>query len=325
MSDFTQFGGAPKGPNHLAAWSALTGVQLAQADPVWDFGWAPPPLAHLAAVRRTVSDAAPHLRGTWDGKTSFSLWDVGKRLQGAFLPAQRQTLGTCVSRGYSLALNLLQFTQMAAGARLEFKPVAHAPIYGGSRELAGILGPPGQDGSFGDAAARWVKEYGNAHLEEVADRYESDQLAGQMGWRGVPAAVKELCKDNLVGDTALVTSFAEAADMIWNGKPVPVCSGQGFTMERDADGFCRPQGSWAHCMCFGAVIVLPDGRRGLGCGQSWGDNTPSGPLLAGCPDYVFGVDEATAGRMLSGRDSFALAGLTGWAPQSWPLDWILWR
>ena len=73
-------------------------------------------------------------------------------------------------------------------------------------------------------------------------------------------------------------SFAEAAAAIRNGYPVAVCSGQGFTMTRDRDGFCLPRGSWGHCMCFIGVAV---GRRpGLCCLQSWGPNTPDGPIEA---------------------------------------------
>lgn len=291
---------------------------------LWNFGYIPPTQEQTDAVlatlpNPTVAQAAPHLMGTWDGKTSFSLWAVAKKVLGKELPAQRQTLGTCVSRGWSLALNLLQCSMIAQGGAFEFRPVAHAPIYGGSREIAGILAPPGRDGSFGGAAARSVKEIGNAYLDELNDSYDSDKLAGQMGHKGVPADVKKLCSDNLVKDTTQVKTFEEAANLIFNGYPVPVCSNQGFTMTRDKDGFCKPQGSWAHCMCFASVIVLPSGKRGLGCGQSWGQNTPSGTLLSGCPDYVFGVDEETCNRMLRGGDSYGVANFDSWKAQDFSL------
>lgn len=334
--DLAQFGAVLRPPEHLSAWRKLSGEEgVVQAGPIYDFGLTQPDAKVLQARRRTMTDVAPDLRGSWDGKTSFSLWEVGKKLfemgrvkyadENGYLSAQRQTLGTCVSRGYSLAGNVLQFAQIANGENLEFKRVAHAVIYGGSREEGNMLAPPGNDGSYGEAAAKWVsgkgkKGGGLAYLEEIGDEYDSDKIAGQMGWKGVPKEIKELAKDNLISDYALVTSFEEAADAIFNGKPVPVCSGQGFTMERDKDGFCSPRGSWAHCMLFGSIFAQ-NGRRGLGCGQSWGYMTPKGPLLLGCPSYVFGVDEATVNKMLRGKDSFALAGLQGWAAQSWPMDW----
>ncbi len=328
--DFAAVGGVARRADHLAAVRQGLG-ELGSApdgEPVWDFGWAAKPLGPPRA--KTLASVAPHLVGSWDGQSSFSLWEVGKRLQGSYLPAQRQTLGTCVSRGWSAGCNLLQFSMMAAGVLtpegrpMEFKPVAHAPIYGGSRAVGGFLAPPGRDGSNGDWAAEWVEKGGVCTLEDIGDRYDSDQQAGQMGWKGVPANVKEMCRKHLVTDTVLVTNFEQAADCIVNGKPVVVCSDQGFTMKRDADGFDRPYGSWAHCMLFGSVAVTARGRRGLGCGQSWGQNNPSGPLLPGCPDNVFGVDEATVNRMLRQQDTFAIAGLNGWAAQSWPLDWVLW-
>lgn len=323
--NLAQYGGVPQDAWQAQPTLAMYGraAPINPAETAWNFGLSPP-AAGLAPTRPTLSAVAPHLRGTWDGKTNFSLWEVGRKLLGKFLRAQRQTLGTCVSRGWSLALNLLQLSMIAGGVGIEFREVAHAPIYGASRDIAGILAPPGRDGSFGGAAAEAVRTIGNAYLAELNDDYDSDKLAGQMGWKGVPGDVKKLCSDNLVADTALITSFDEAADAIWNGKPVPVCSGQGFTMQRDQDGFCRAQGRWAHCMCFGSIVVLPNGKRGLGCGQSWGQMTPSGPLLVGCPDYVFGVEESVVNSMLRGRDSYAPAGFDGWKRQTWDVDFLLW-
>lgn len=329
--DFSAVGGVARGTTHLAAVRLALGELGAAPDnePVWDFGWAPTP-PEARPLGRSFHSVAPHLAGSWDGKTSFSLWDIGKRLTGDYLKAQYQTLGTCVSRGWSASCNLLQFSMIAQGATrpdgtpMEFQYVAHAPIYGGSREIGGMLARPGRDGSYGGAAAKWVKQGGVCTLADIGDDYNSDTQAGQMGWKGVPAAVKELCKSHLVTDCVMVTSFQEAADAIMNGHPVAVCSDQGFTMNRDSDGFDRPRGSWAHCMHFGSVIVTPGGRRGLGCGQSWGSNNPSGPLLPGAPGHVFGVDEATVTRMLRQQDSYAVAGINGWAKASWPLDWVLW-
>jgi hypothetical protein len=329
--DFSAVGGVARDPSHLAE------VRLGMGEspvgdpslPVWDFGWTPPPLGAPGA--RRFASVAPHLLGSWDGKSSFSLWEIGKKIMGQYLEAQRQTLGTCTSRGYSASCNLLQLAMIAAGITgpdgkpLEFKRVAHAPIYGGSREIGGMLSPPGRgDGSVGQFCAKWVTQYGVCMMDDVHDSYDSDDIAGNMGYRGVPAAIKALCKAHLVSDATLVTTFEQACDAIVNGKPVAVCSDQGFTMHRDHDGFDRPYGSWGHCMHFGCVIVTPSGRRGLGCGQSWGSNNPDGPLLPGAPDHVFGVDEATVNRMLRQNDSYALAGINGWAAQAWPLDWVLW-
>jgi hypothetical protein len=329
--DFSSLGGVARRSDHLSHIRLGLGELGAAPDgePVWDFGWAAPPLGS-APLGRSFHAVAPHLAGSWDGKTSFSLWEVGKKVTGSYLEAQYQTLGTCVSRGWSASCNLLQLAMIAQGVTrpdgrpLEFKRIAHAPIYGGSRAVGGFLAPPGRDGSNGSWAAEWVQKGGVCTLEDIGDRYDSDTKAGQMGWKGVPADVKEVCRQHLVSDCVMVTSFQEAADAIVNGHPVAVCSDQGFTMRRDADGFDRPYGSWAHCMHFGSVIVTAGGRRGLGCGQSWGASNPSGPLLPGAPGHVFGVDEATVNRMLRAQDSFTVAGINGWAAASWPLDWVLW-
>lgn len=290
-----------------------------------NFGWIDDPqkaeaaFADLPRRQRYFATAAPGLAGAWDGTTNISLWEVYKKFKGQELPAQRQTRGTCVSRAYSLGCNLVQAINIFTERKpFEWKPVAHAPIYGGSRQLAGILGSG--DGSIGAYAAKWVKTKGLVHQGECpCNDYNSDKVAVQYGSRGVPAEVAALGADNLVAETALIESFDQAADLIVNGGAVAVCSNQGFTMTRDAQGFCKPSGSWAHAMLFGAVLNI-NGRKGLGLGQSWGKNTPNGPLLPLCPDYVFGVDASVCDRMFRSKESFGLYAIQGWKSNN--LSWL---
>lgn len=298
---------------------------LKLAEPVIDFGYrGPPNIESLDPPPTIAQTAAAPLVGAWDRKTSFSLFKLHEILLGKPMPAQRQTLGTCTSRGASLAANLSQLAEIAAGATWEYSPVAHAPIYGFGREIANMLAPPGRDGCYGSAVCEGMKNNGLATLKEVGDEYDSDEIAGKMGWKGVPSNIKTLCSDNKIADFVPVMSFDEAADLIVSGKPVIVCSLRGFSMKRDSDGFCAPQGTWAHCMCFGSVHVTAAGRRGLGCAQSWGQNTPSGPTLPNCPDFVFGVEERTVNEMLRQKDTFAITGKSYWARQSWPANYDLW-
>ncbi len=59
-----------------------------------------------------------------------------------------------------------------------------------------------------------------------------------------------------------------------NGYPVTICTGQGFVLTRDADGFCSPKGTWGHCMLIGGVRF---DRPGACILQSWGRDVPDGP------------------------------------------------
>lgn len=130
------------------------------------------------------------------------------------------------------------------------------------------------------------------------------------GGQGDNGKADKVASEHAVMDVALVTNFDDAAAAIQSGYPVPVCSGQGFSRQRDSDGFARPQGSWSHAMCFIGVRYQP--RKGLLCLNSWGTNWISGGKYPeDMPDGSFWVDESTANRMLSGRDSFAVSGVKG--------------
>ena len=97
--------------------------------------------------------------------------------------------------------------------------------------------------------------------------------ARDWGRAGLPDDLEPEARQHLVRTVSLVRTFAEARAALANGYPVAVCSGQGFSMTRDRDGFCAPRGQWNHCMCF---IGATGGRRpGLCCLQSWGPTTPT--------------------------------------------------
>ena len=172
------------------------------------------------------------------------------------------------------------------------------------------------DGSTGAWAAKAVTDYGTIS-RKVLGAYDPKR-AKEWGAKGISDEYEKLAKTHPIKTVSLVTTFTSARDSIANGYPVPVCSNQGFTMTRDRDGFCTPRGSWAHCMCF--IGTRGGSRPGLCCLQSWGANTPDGPLALEQPDNSFWVDADVADRMLRARDSFTLSGFTGYPAQN-ILDW----
>lgn len=101
---------------------------------------------------------------------------------------------------------------------------------------------------------------------------------------------------------------------------VGVCSDQGFRMERDATGRCRPQGTWAHCMALVAVRGAPN--EGGFLLNSWGDSAHTGPVWPDdAPKAGFWADAAVLDRMLRQGDSFALADVAGFPQRK--LDWFV--
>lgn len=292
---------------------------LVSSTPAWDFGFrrADPV---IQASTPDLYEVAPHLEGAWDGRTPISLWEYTRQIdgywpRGEYLPAQRQTIGSCVGRGLSGALNVLEAVMIALrGRSLRWMPISHAACYALAREFSGIKGY--SDGAIGADAARAAAKWGTVYQEEAGDpSYDSDDLAREWGARWVPSRIKDLARDNLVRAITKVTSARQAADLIATGRTITIASDQGFGMTRDREGVCRAQGSWMHQMYLAAVMVTPSGRKVFGCGQSWGRNVPDGPQLPGCPDYVFGIEWDVVDRMLGQGDSMGLDYLQGWPLQ----------
>jgi hypothetical protein len=299
------------------------GVAIVQGGgpPRWQFGWRKDPVA-VGAVLATLpfprfEMAAPHLSGTGEGKSAF-LWEAVIKVLGKHMAAQQQPRGTCVSRGWSRATDYLECVEIALlGEAEEFKYISHAAVYGMAKEIGGDLSY--QDGAVGAWAAKAVSEWGTVTNDDAQDRDAGyDDLAVQWGGKGCPQKIKDLAKDHKVGTVTMVSTAEQARDMICNGYPVSCCSGQGFSMTRDSEGHCRAQGSWAHCMFWSAY---DDEKRRFCIEQSWGQNTPSGPLYKGQPDNSFWADWDTCDRMLREEDSFALAKFSGFAARE--LNWII--
>lgn len=286
------------------------------------FGWRKDP-AEVARIVATLPyprfDIAAHnLKGTGTGKTVL-LSDAVKKVTGKHMAAQDQPRGTCVSRGFSRGVDYVQCVEILQGQPEVLKLVSHSFVYGICREIGGYLSY--EDGAVGAWAAKAVNTVGNITNDDCGDKDAGyDDLAVEWGAKKVPQKWKDLAKqrNNIIQTVSLVDTPEAARDAICNGYPVPVCSGQGFSMTRDSNGRCAAQGSWAHCMVW---TGYRDDRRQFLVEQSWGQNTPSGPLGdLDIPDNAFWIDWDVAARMLREQDSFALSQFLGYPAQL--LDWV---
>lgn len=235
----------------------------------------------------------------------------------------QQNVGCCVGCGWKHCADVCQAAAIAAGQSFEFRPVSAEVIYGGSRVEVG-RGRISGDGSVG----AWAKEYVSARGGLVAmQKYPGADLstfsparAREFGRRGVPPDIAAAAREHPVKSCALVKSWADAGRAIRQGYPVAVCSDQGFRMERDATGRCRPQGTWAHCMALVAVRGAPN--EGGFLLNSWGDSAHTGPVWPDdAPKAGFWADAAVLDRMLRQGDSFALADVAGFPQRK--LDWFV--
>lgn len=273
-----------------------------------------------------------HFNGTPAGRAILGdedvyLWEAVRK--AASLPPDQYpnidqgSVGSCVGAGSKHAVDTLQAVQIVNGTRAEWKPVSVEVIYAGSRvEIGG--GRIRGDGSVGAWAAKWLSTYGVVPMEKIGDHdltTYSASRARSWGRSGVPNDLEPTAKEHPVKGTALVQTWADVKRAIHQGYPVIVCSGQGFTMDRDKDGFASPQGSWNHCM---AIIGVRGGKRpGAFILNSWGNRAHTGPRFpATAPEAGFWADADVVERMVRQGDSFAFSDVAGFPSRKLPNWWV---
>ncbi|MGL4419386.1 MAG: hypothetical protein ACRCZF_01855 [Gemmataceae bacterium] len=284
------------------------------------FGWVAAP-EWVGEVPAAPFRETPAFRAMAQAPDDLFLWEACRQVTGAVLPARDQgPVGACVGFGTASAIEHLACVQIASGRAGSFRPVAAEVIYAGSRvEIGGnrIRG----DGSVGAWAARFVRDYGvlpRSLLNTFDLRSYDPARCREWGNRGVPDELEPALRQFPVQSIATLGSWAECRAAIRQGYPGIVCSSQGFEMKRDADGACRPRGTWMHCM---AIIGVRGGARPGGfLLNSWGAAAHTGPRVpANAPVGGFWCDAAVLDQMLRQGDSWAFSQFRGFPAQS--LDW----
>jgi len=285
-------------------------------------GWRKDP-AEVARVlagmpRPTFSASAPGLARSGAGKTVL-LYKAFRDVNGGdYIDYPAQTIGDCVSQGFGHGIDLLESVEISMGKKPQrFVQTATEAIYGMARVDVGGERGSDSDGAVGAWAARAVCSIGTVS-RELLGPYDG-QRAKHWGRDGVPDEVRKKAAAHRVMTTSLVTAYEDLEDALANGYPVTVCSDQGFTLERDADGFCRAEGTWGHCMLI--VGVRADDRPGACIFQSWGSEAPTGPLALDQPPNSFWAERDVVAAMLAQADSWSLSNFDGYPPQTLPMHW----
>lgn len=291
-------------------------------------GWVPDPDA-VKATLQTLPN--PYFRDTPAGKAVFGdepkevfLWQAVEKVTGQPIKVHDQSsVGSCVSFGTSRAAEKSLAVGITQGDRFQFKYLVEEAVYGGSRvEIGG--GRIRGDGSVGAWAAKWCTQYG-CLPRGTYGTYDlatySTSRAREWGQRGCPDDLEPEAKKYPAGDAAMVTTWAEAKKALAQGYGIAVCSNQGFTMQRDANGVCRPSGSWAHCMCLDGYCEI-DGEEYGHIENSWGPNAHTGPVGPGKPSTAgFWAKASVVGRMLGQQDSFAYSAVKGFPARK--INWFV--
>lgn len=262
-------------------------------------------------------DAAKGLIQQSEDKDAF-LWKFYEQVHGhPWMPHDQNGTGCCVGEGFSAALEILQCVEIKVnGESQEAKPISAAAMYSLAREVGGMLGRG--DGSTGADAAKACMDFGAISCEEAKDDNttgkEHAALAKKWGRSGLPENLKQLASQHRIKTASLVRTPEEVRAALTNGYPVAICSSVGFEpFRRDKDGFCRPGGSWPHCMCIAGYRA---DRKAFLVLQSWGTQSPPGPKSLDQPDGSFWIDWSACQRIVRAGESYALSTFDGYKPRN---------
>lgn len=236
-----------------------------------------------------------------------------------------QKTGDCVSHGTRNAVDLSRAVEIA----IKGEPEGFY-VKGATEGIYGSRGHGGQ-GMSCSGAARFVTQTGGlllrkdytAEFGHDLSEYNNSYKLG-MGWGrgGVPDDVLEEARKHQVATASMVESTQEAADALANGYGLSVCSGYGFSSERDANGVSNRRGSWSHCMCIAGVDDTEETKRKVGSRifliqNSWGKFN-DGPKHLNQPDGSFWIVERDMAGMIGARGTFAFSNVDGFPPQDLP-------
>jgi hypothetical protein len=301
---------------------------FANAKPLYRVHWTDNPQKRYGKTwghfyGRRVKHVSPAIEG------ESLVYDIGVRDAAHSFVANGLAVKNCVSHGFARGVQDLKLIDIAVKKEPEawVAEVATEPIYALSRVEIGKGRIGNGDGSVGAWAADAVMQYGIL-LRQKYGTHDFSTYSGQLAKRlgapqaGLPDELEPIAKEHPVRTVSLVSTIDELWAALGNWYPVPICSMQGFSMTRDAQGFCRPEGTWAHCMATRGRVTVQGDRRAIIIQQSWGEN-PTGnarvQLASGeeitLPQGCFLIDLDVAGRMVRAKDSFALSGFEGFPAQ----------
>lgn len=266
----------------------------------------------------TFASAAPHLMAaSADPQKPVMLYKAWTEVLSKYPDYPAQQIGDCVSFGHAHGNDLLQCIEISLGEPSDYRETDTEFIYGESRKVAGILGSG--DGSYGAAAVKAMQTVGMVSREMLGtDGAYSGKRAKQWGRTGPPSSVESEAAPYKLGNAALVSTWDELLAAMTNGYPVTICSNQGFTMHRDADGFCKGWGVWGHCMLIAGVRF---DREGACIVQSWGANVPDGPTAMDQPNFSFWAERRVVEKILAAGDSWALSKSPAFVSRPLPANW----
>lgn len=246
----------------------------------------------------------------------------------------KQLNGSCVAWGAMHAVYCAEAVSWEIG-ELPDAPLLPAtePLYGGSRVEARRNNPEGydgsqpvggwSDGSFGAAAARWLRDWGVIYRKPYEGIFdytiynatrEKTEGAYGAGGQGDNYRVDRLAKKHPCKHVVKVSTWEELAAALESGYPCTVASSQGFSSVANR-GVAEASGTWHHQMMICGIVHKKNGNPAdLACIlNSWGPRWiryEGGKFPADLPDGAFWARREVVEQMIRG-DTWAIGGVAG--------------
>lgn len=300
------------------------------------FGWSPNPAGVREFLdelgeKRFFSQAAPEAMDKARHVDTFLYRPMAKAHQARYGRAwtcEKQGIGDCVAWGAMHAVWCSESISWDLGLIAEppLVPSTEA-IYGGSRVEARNK-PEGSggysDGSYGGAAARWVRDWGVVYRQPFPDlgydltTYSAERAKQWGNWgnggQGDKGRLDEIAKKHPARHVVAIRTWDELAAAVTAGFPVTIASSQGFASRTDESGILAAQGTWMHQMCIVGIRFAdkaPPGVKAVDAAlvlNSWGTKWISyaGKYPADQPDGSFWATRAVIERILKQDDSYAI-------------------
>jgi hypothetical protein len=312
------------------------------------FGYRPDPAGVAAFLEelgedRYFAQAAPEAMAKAERKDTFlyrSMDRAHRARYGKPFVVGKQGIGDCVAWGAMHAVYCSESLTWDLGKTPE-PPLmpAECAIYGGSRVEARNKNGDGtspvggwSDGSFGGAAARWLRDWGVVYRQPFPELgYDlttySAERAKQWGAYGNGGQndrgrLDAIAKKTPARYVVAVKTWDECVAALTAGFPITIASMQGFSNRTDASGILAPSGNWAHQMCLIAIRFKENSPPGVKAVDaclvlnSWGTKWLSygGKFPSDQPDGSFWAEKHVIENILRQNDSYAIGDIkTGFA------------
>lgn len=284
----------------------------------------------VAAARgavHTVFRSTPAGSDTDPLPDSVYQWQVYEKVTGQKTPLKDQgQTGDCVGFGSTTGYERALVCAIAGGADFEFTRFSEEAIYAASRVDIGDGQLRGQDGSMGGWAAKAQTDVGMLPAAKYPDGDFStyDQTrARRLGDSGLAPALKTEMAKYKAGAVANLKTTTDLRKALANGAGAYVCTQRGYAAQRDANGVCRRQGQWGHCICCDGYATV-NGKIQYHIDNSWDSMYHKGPVGPGNPSEAgFYVVESEMAAILAEGDSWAVSAVKGFPKQRKGLDWFV--